>query len=77
LTESTKNIKVQFGKRVRELRQARSLSQEELAFKTGLHRTYLGGIERGERNPSLKNIKAIAKALGVSLSELFRFEERF
>lgn len=60
-----------FGERVRELRLARRLSQEELAFKSGVHRTYLGGIERGERNPSLKNIAAIAEALGVSLSELF------
>lgn len=49
------------------------LSQEELAFKSGMHRTYLGAIERGERNPSLKNIVAIAKALGVTLSQLFSF----
>lgn len=65
-----KKIEEQFGERVRELRQAKSLSQEELAFKAGVHRTYLGGIERGERNPSLKNIAAIAEALSVSLSEL-------
>ena len=49
-------IERQFGKRVRELRLARGLSQEEMAFKIGVHRTYLGGIERGERNPSLRNI---------------------
>jgi len=67
-------IQKQFGERVRELRLAKGLSQEELAFKSGVHRTYLGGIERGERNPSLKNIAAIAEALGVSLSELFRLE---
>jgi transcriptional regulator with XRE-family HTH domain len=66
-----KTIQAQFGERVRELRQAKGLSQEELAFKAGVHRTYLGGIERGERNPALKNIAAIAKALNVSLSELF------
>jgi transcriptional regulator with XRE-family HTH domain len=71
-----KKIEERFGERVRELRQAKGLSQEELAFKTGVHRTYLGGIERGERNPSLKNIAAIAKALGVTLSELFRFDNR-
>ena len=69
-----KTIEKQFGKRVRDLREARGLSQEELAFKAGMHRTYLGGIERGERNPSLKNIAAIAEALGVSLSELFRLK---
>ncbi len=66
-------IQERFGRRVRELRLARGLSQEELAFKAGVHRTYLGGIERGERNPALKNIVAIAEALGISLSELFLF----
>jgi len=68
-------IERQFGKRVRELRLARGLSQEEMAFKIGVHRTYLGGIERGERNPSLKNIAAIAMALDISLRELFSFED--
>jgi transcriptional regulator with XRE-family HTH domain len=68
-----KLIQKQFGERVRQLRLARNLSQEELAFKAGVHRTYLGSIERGERNPSLKNIAAIAKALDITLSELFSF----
>ena len=71
-----KTIEDRFGHRVRELRETKGLSQEELAFKVGVHRTYLGGIERGERNPSLKNIDLIAKALGVSLAELFLFGER-
>ena len=71
-----KSIEKQFGKRLKELRLARGLSQEALAFKSGMHRTYLGGIERGERNPSLKNITAIAKVLGVSLSQFFSFEDR-
>jgi len=70
-----KTIRKKFGKRVRELRRAKSLSQEELAFRAGVHRTYLGGIERGERNPALENIEAIAKALGVSLSDLFQFDK--
>ena len=68
-------IQKQFGERVRELRVARNLSQEELAFRAGLHRTYLGGIERGERNPALRNIAAIAEALGVAIQELFLFGE--
>ena len=68
-------IKKQFGARIRELRLDKGLSQEELAFKAGVHRTYLGGIERGERNPSLKNIAAIAKALGVALPELLLFRD--
>ena len=69
-------IAAQLGERVRELRLQRGLSQEELAFKSGMHRTYLSGIERAERNPSLKNITAIAEALGVTLSELFLFGSR-
>ena len=69
-------IQKQFGDRVRELRLSKGLSQEEFAFKVSIHRTYIGGIERGERNPSLKNIAAIANALGVTLSELFSFRSR-
>jgi transcriptional regulator with XRE-family HTH domain len=71
-----KTIQQLFGERVRVLRQEQGLSQEELAYRAGVHRTYLGGIERGERNPALKNIAAMAEALGVSLSELFHFEEQ-
>ena len=66
------NINKIFGKRVRKLRIEKRLSQEKLAFISNMHRTYIGGIERGERNPSLKNIEAIAKALNVTLSELFQ-----
>lgn len=62
-----------FGQRVRELRKERGLSQEMLAERSGLHRTYVGGIERGERNPSLVNIGQIAHALGVNLRDLFAF----
>ena len=60
-----------FGQRVRELRKAKELSQEALALACGLDRTYIGGIERGERNVSLLNIERIAKALGVPVRELF------
>ncbi|MEG3941009.1 MULTISPECIES: helix-turn-helix domain-containing protein [unclassified Microcoleus] len=67
----TKNIKLQiFGKQVRKLRKAKGLSQEKLAELAELHRNYIGGIERGERNIALLNILRLAKALGVSLSEL-------
>lgn len=62
---------VAFGQRVRELRQEKGLSQEQLAQLCGLHRNYIGGIERGERNPSLLNIGRIAQALGVEIAELF------
>ena len=66
-------IEKKFGDRIKKLRVDKKLSQEEIAHRAGVHRTYLGGIERGERNPSLRNIAALAKALGVSLSELFRY----
>lgn len=62
----------QFGKRFRQLRLARRLSQEQLAEKANLHRTYIGAVERGERNPSLKSILRIARALDVSLEEVFK-----
>jgi transcriptional regulator with XRE-family HTH domain len=64
--------RIRLGIRIRELRTAQSLSQEELADRAGLHRTYIGGVERGERNVSLDNILAIAKALNVSGSDLLR-----
>ena len=57
--------------RIRELRHRKGWSQEKLAELSSIHRTYLGGIEVGIRNPSLKNLAKIAKALGVPLAELF------
>lgn len=59
-----------FGKRVRELRKALGMSQETLGFKTGLDRTYISGIERGVRNPSLINIEKLAKSLEISIKDL-------
>jgi len=58
------------GENVRRHRLAKGLSQERLAELTGLHRTYVGGVERGERNISVLNLARLAKALGVSLSNL-------
>jgi transcriptional regulator with XRE-family HTH domain len=64
-------IQKHFGDRVRELRKQKGLSQEALALACDLDRTYIGGVERGERNISLVNIYKIAEALNVSASELF------
>lgn len=66
-----RQIQAQFGERVRELRKEKGLSQESLALVCGLDRTYIGGVERGERNISLINIYKIAEALGVDAKELF------
>ena len=64
-----------FGLRIRAIRERRGHSQERLAELAGLHRTYIGGIERGERNVSLANIWRIADALEVSPSVLFAVSE--
>jgi transcriptional regulator with XRE-family HTH domain len=66
------DIRVRFGKAVRTKRHKLEVSQEEFADICGLDRTYIGGIERGERNVALVNIEKIAKALRISLPELFR-----
>lgn len=68
----SKAIRNKFGKQVRNLRRERSWSQEDLADNSGVHRTYIGAIERGEQNVSIDNIIKLAKALGVSLEQLFK-----
>lgn len=64
-------LNVKFGKRVRELRKERGWSQEEFADRCGLDRTYVSGIERGVRNPTLQIVGSISKALNVEISVLF------
>lgn len=64
-------VQKRFGERVRELRKKKDLSQEALALTCDLDRSYIGGVERGERNISLVNIQKIAKALGIDPKELF------
>jgi transcriptional regulator with XRE-family HTH domain len=68
---SKRKILIAFGDRVRELRKEKGLSQEELSYKTDLHRTYIGMIERAEKNITLTNIEKIAKALDVDIKKLF------
>jgi transcriptional regulator with XRE-family HTH domain len=64
-----------FGRAIREIRHELDISQEELALRAGIQRSYLGGIERGERNPSLANILKIAGTLQVPPSEILRRAE--
>ena len=61
---------IQFGKKIKEERLKNNLSQEDLAERAGVHRTYVGMIERGEKNITLINIKKLSEALGLSISEL-------
>jgi transcriptional regulator with XRE-family HTH domain len=71
LIMTKKKILISFGDNVRELRKEKGLSQEELSFKADLHRTYIGMIERAEKNITLTNIEKIAKALDVEIKKLF------
>lgn len=66
-----KHIRVRFGLVIRHLRLRQELTQEELAHRSMLHRTYLTDIERGTRNPSIEVVEKLANGLGVSLAELF------
>ena len=63
-----------FASRLRQIRQLKGLSQEELADMAGLHRTYVGSVERSERNISIDNIERLAKALEVDILELLKEE---
>jgi len=66
------NISKQFGKKVREIRLKQGLSQGDIARRLNLHRSYISGIERGVRNPSLKVIQKVAKALGAKVSDILK-----
>jgi transcriptional regulator with XRE-family HTH domain len=68
--EGQSNINRRFGKAIRRRRRELDFSQEELAERADLHRTYISDIERGERNPSLENIEKLAKALNISIARL-------
>lgn len=69
--KSDKKILIEFGNRIKEIRKVKGLSQEELSFKAGLHRTYIGMIERAERNITLLNIEKKANALDININDLF------
>jgi transcriptional regulator with XRE-family HTH domain len=67
-----KKFLVDFGQKMAAARKKKGFTQEKLADVVGLHRTYIGFIEQGKRNPSIGNIYKIAKPLGISLKELFK-----
>ena len=69
--KSRNNITKNFGKKIADERKKLGLSQEELAHKSGLHRTYIGAVERGERNITLVNAECIAMALNLELKAMF------
>lgn len=68
--QNQRTARERFAHAIRRLRQESGLSQESLAELTGLHRTYIGSVERGERNISIDNMERIARALGVELSDM-------
>jgi transcriptional regulator with XRE-family HTH domain len=68
----SREILIKFGQSVRQLRKEKNLSQEELSFEADLHRTYIGMIERAEKNITLLNIQKIAVARDVSVSDLLK-----
>lgn len=71
-SESDQYILQRFGQQVRTLRQRKAMSQEELAARAGVHRTYIGMIERGEKNVTIISMMKIATALDIEISELLK-----
>jgi len=67
-----RDILIQFGKKLRELRKRNNLTQVELSKRAGFDRNYIGMLERGERNPALLNIQKIAQVFNITLSEFFK-----
>ncbi|MDO4356639.1 MAG: helix-turn-helix transcriptional regulator [Clostridia bacterium] len=63
------------GKRIRSIRSQMGLSQEEVAFRCGMQPSHIGFLERGQRNPSLETLERLALGLGISLSELFDYDQ--
>jgi transcriptional regulator with XRE-family HTH domain len=72
----TDPLLVGLGRAIRAAREERRLSQEELGFRSGVHRNYIGGVERAERQPSVKTLARLAEALGVRPTDLLAEAER-
>lgn len=67
------SVNVKFGKRVIFLRKQKGITQEELSFRCGIHRAYMGTIERGEKSATLDTVEKVAHGLGIGIKELFDF----
>lgn len=65
---------IRFGQRIAELRKSHGFSQEELALRSGINRTFMGAIERGEKGASLRTICKLAQAFGLTLKDFFDYE---
>ena len=72
--KSLSTLHKRFGQRIKYLRKEKNLTQEDLAFEVGIDRSYMGFVERGEKNPTLDKIGKLAKSLKVKLKELFDIE---
>lgn len=72
--KTTVDVSKKLGKKIRKIRKERGISQEKLALDSGLNRAYVGYIERGERNPSIKTIGKICRVLRIDLEEVFNFK---
>jgi len=66
------DVQKRLGKRIAELRKKRGFSQEDFAHECGFHRSYMGALERGEKNVTIQMVERVAKALKISLAELFK-----
>ena len=69
------DVNVKVGLMIKKYRMSKGLTQEELSFEAGLHRTYIGHVERAEKNITIKNVEKIAKGLNIDISELFDFSK--
>jgi transcriptional regulator with XRE-family HTH domain len=77
VSERADPLLVALGHAIRQLRVAAGLSQEELSLKSGVHRNYIGGVERGERRPTVTTVARLAEALGVHASDVLIAAEQY
>ena len=71
----TYDVNVKLGLMIKKYRMSKGLTQEELSFESGLHRTYIGHVERAEKNITIKNVEKIAKGLNIDIAQLFDFSK--